>query len=75
MGDDGYYHNSATDELRMIMSQKDYDELNSVREYWKRRTFTSQADAWQPEGYDELANLAVRDFGKDARLSLCLRVT
>ncbi|NLD36580.1 MAG: hypothetical protein GX654_06895 [Desulfatiglans sp.] len=70
MGDDGYYHNSATDELRMIMSQKDYDELNSVREYWKRRTFTSQADAWQPEGYDELANLAVRDFGKEAPLIL-----
>jgi pyruvate-formate lyase len=30
MDDDGYYHNPATDELRMIMSQKDYDEFDSV---------------------------------------------
>ncbi|MCQ2452833.1 MAG: pyruvate formate lyase family protein, partial [Oscillospiraceae bacterium] len=63
MGEDGYYHNPETDELRLVMSPEDMANLKSVSDYWKGRTVGDLANSWQPEGYDELDRLGVRSFG------------
>jgi formate C-acetyltransferase len=65
MGEDGLYHNPDTDELRIVMSPEDMEELKSVSEYWRGKTVNSLVDAWQPEGYDELNRLGVRSFGEN----------
>ncbi len=65
MGDDGLYHNPPTDELRLVMSPEDLEGLRSVRDYWKGRTIEDMAQAWQPEGYEELNRLGVRSFGEN----------
>ncbi len=63
MGEDGLYHNPDTDELRLVMSPEDLEGLKSVGAYWKGRTIGEMAQAWQPEGYEELNQLGVRSFG------------
>ena len=65
LGDDGLYHNPPTDELRLVMSPEDLEGLRSVRDYWKGRTIEDMAQAWQPEGYEELNRLGVRSFGEN----------
>ncbi len=64
-GEDGLYHNPDTDELRLVMSAEEFDNLRSIQEYWKGRTIADMAKAWQPEGYDELNRLGVRSFGEN----------
>ena len=51
-GEDGLYHNPETDELRLVMSEDEYQNLRSIRGYWKGRSIADIAKAWQPEGYD-----------------------
>ena len=63
MGDDGLYHNPDTDELRLVMSPEELEQLKEVGEYWATRSIPAIAKAWQPEGYDELDRLGVRSFG------------
>lgn len=63
MGEDGLYHNPDTDELRMVMSPEDLEGLKSVDAYWNGRTIGAMAQAWQPDGYEELNRLGVRSFG------------
>ncbi len=65
MGEDGLYHNPPTDELRLVMSPEDMEMLKSISGYWKGRTIGDIANAWQPEGYDELNRLGVRSFGEN----------
>ena len=57
--EDGFYRNPETDLVQLIMSQEDVDKLNAVKPYWENRTYTKIADAWQPDGYDELCRLNV----------------
>jgi formate C-acetyltransferase len=57
--DDGLYHNPDGEELKLTISPEDVEALLSIRDYWKGRTVTSTADAWQPDGYDELCRLNV----------------
>jgi formate C-acetyltransferase len=33
---------------------EDYEALLSIQDYWKNRRITAVADAWQPDGFDEL---------------------
>jgi formate C-acetyltransferase len=56
---DGLYHNPASEELKQTISPEDFEALVSIRDYWKTRTITATADAWQPDGYDELCRLNV----------------
>ncbi|MBR6654227.1 MAG: hypothetical protein IKL27_05770, partial [Oscillospiraceae bacterium] len=63
MGEDGLYHNPDTDELRMVISPEDVEGLKSIGDYWKGRTIGEMAQAWQPDGYEELNELGVRSFG------------
>jgi formate C-acetyltransferase len=57
--DDGLYHNPESEGLKLTISPEDVDALLSIRDYWKGRTITATADAWQPDGYDELCRLNV----------------
>ncbi len=65
MGEDGFYHNPETDELRLMMNQEDFELLRSIGDYWSGRSIADMAKAWQPEGYDELNRLGVRSFGEN----------
>ena len=56
---DGLYHNPEQDLVRMTISPEDVEKLNSVADYWKEHKYTRIADAWQPDGYDELCRLNV----------------
>ncbi len=60
--EDGLYHNPDSEELRMCISPEDYEALQSIREYWKNRTIGTVADAWQPDGFDELKRLNVSSY-------------
>jgi pyruvate formate-lyase/glycerol dehydratase family glycyl radical enzyme len=57
--DDGLYHNPDGEEVKLTISPEDVNALLSIRDYWKGRTITATADAWQPDGYDELCRLNV----------------
>ena len=65
LGEDGLYHNPDSDELRLVMSPEDLENLRSIRDYWKGKTMEDMAQAWQPEGYEELNKLGVRSFGEN----------
>jgi len=54
---DGLYHNPDGEELKLTISPEDVEALLSIRDYWKGKTITTIADAWQPDGYDELCRL------------------
>ncbi len=60
--DDGLYHNPDEEELKLTIAPEDVEALISIRDYWKGRTVTSTADAWQPDGYEELARLNVSSY-------------
>jgi pyruvate-formate lyase len=66
--EDGLYHNPDDDPLRMSMAPEDYEDLVSIRDYWKGRTYNDIAAAWQPPGYDELSRMAVSATVKGAPL-------
>jgi pyruvate-formate lyase len=57
--DDGLYHNPDDEELRLSMAPEDFENLVSVRSYWKGRTYNDIAAAWQPKGYEELCRMNV----------------
>jgi pyruvate formate-lyase/glycerol dehydratase family glycyl radical enzyme len=57
--EDGLYHNPDGEELKLTISPEDVEALLSIRDYWKGKTITATADAWQPDGYDELCRLNV----------------
>ena len=57
--EDGLYHNPEEDIVKMTISPEDVGKLKSVADYWNERTYTKIADAWQPEGYDDLCRLNV----------------
>ena len=63
MGEDGYYHNPESDELRLIMSPEEFEVLRELGPYWEGKTIGDMARAWQPDGFDELNRLGVRSFG------------
>ena len=68
--DDGLYHNPDGEELKLTISPEDVEALLSIGDYWKGRTITASADAWQPEGYDELCRLNVCTNVPDAPLMM-----
>jgi formate C-acetyltransferase len=62
LSDDGLYHNPEGEELKLTIGLEDVNALGSIREYWKGRTVTSTADAWKPDGYDELTRLRASSY-------------
>jgi len=57
--DDGLYHNPDGEELRLTIAPEDVEALLAIRDYWKGRTITATANAWQPDGYEEFSRLNV----------------
>jgi pyruvate formate-lyase/glycerol dehydratase family glycyl radical enzyme len=60
--DDGLYHNPDGEELRMTIAPEDLEALKSIDAYWKEKTIGATADAWQPDGYEELCSLNVSSY-------------
>ena len=59
LGEDGLYHNPESDMVRLTISPEDVEKLKSIKDYWDENVLTRIADAWQPDGYDELCRLNV----------------
>ncbi|MDR1299140.1 MAG: hypothetical protein LBJ84_02670 [Oscillospiraceae bacterium] len=59
LGDDGLFHNPGSDTVRLTISPDDVEKLTGIQDYWREHTYTRIADAWQPDGYDELCRLNV----------------
>ena len=68
--EDGLYHNPGSEEIRLCVSEEDAVALEGIAEYWKSRTIGVTADAWQPEGFDELLRLGVCDYGERSGMGL-----
>ena len=60
--EDGLYHNPDGEELKLTVSEQEIQDLESIQEYWKKRTISTPADAWKPDGYDVFANLGVSSY-------------
>ena len=60
--EDGLYHNPPEDGIKYSISKEDFEYLASVKEYWKGRKVGTMADAWKPDGFDELARLNVSSY-------------
>ena len=60
--EDGLYHNPPEDGILYSISKEDYEYLDSVKEYWAKRKIGTMADAWQPDGFEELARLNVSSY-------------
>ncbi|MGD0659655.1 MAG: pyruvate formate lyase family protein [Syntrophorhabdales bacterium] len=66
--DDGLYHNPDGEELRLTIAPEDVEALLAIRDYWKGRTITATANAWQPDGYEEFSRLNVSSYVPGAPL-------
>lgn len=60
--EDGLYHNPDDEEVRQCISKEDYDILVGVYEYWKDKKVGTTADAWKPDGYEELEKTCATDY-------------
>ncbi len=67
---DGMYYNPPEDGIKYCVAQEDFEYLSSIKEYWAHRKIGSMSDAWQPEGFDELARLEVSSYVPGNGLSL-----
>ena len=68
--EDGLYHNPETDEVKICISEEDCAVLESIRDYWKDRKVGTTAQAWQPDGYDELIRLGATPYGERSGMPL-----
>jgi len=66
--EDGMYHNPDNEEIKLCMDPKDYEYFLSVRDFWKDKTITTMANAWQPDGYEELCRVGVSTYKLGAPL-------
>ncbi len=55
--EDGLYHNPETEDLRLCASPEDVENIRSIQDFWKGRTFDCCGDGWAPDGLDELKQL------------------
>ena len=67
---DGVYYNPESDGIKYCIKKEDYDYLASIEEYWKYRKIGTMADAWKPEGWDEIAALDISQYIPEGGMSL-----
>jgi formate C-acetyltransferase len=60
--DDGLYHNPPDEEVRQTISPEDFEDLKAVAAYWPGHRIGAVADAWKPDGYEELERLGVSSY-------------
>jgi formate C-acetyltransferase len=70
MREDGLYHNPDEDEVRLSISEEDLAALESIRDYWKDRKVGTVANAWKPDGFDELIRLECSPYGERSGMPL-----
>ncbi len=68
--EDGLYHNPDSEEIRICISEEDCAALESIRDCWKDKTVGVTADAWKPEGYDELIRIGVATYDERSGMGL-----
>lgn len=68
--DDGLYHNPDHEELKISISEADCAALEEIYPYWENRKVGTAADAWQPDGYDELVRLGVSSYAERSGMGL-----
>ena len=59
--EDGLYHNPPTEDLDIVISPEDVAVLEECEKFWADggQRITTSANAWFPEGYDELCDMCV----------------
>jgi formate C-acetyltransferase len=62
--EDGLYHNPPEEEVRQTISPEDFKALASIQEFWKTHKIGASADAWKPDGYEEIERLNVSSYVK-----------
>ncbi|MDR1421417.1 MAG: hypothetical protein LBI64_00950 [Coriobacteriales bacterium] len=62
LADDGRYHNPPDEEVRQIIAPQDVEDLKRVVPYWANHRIGGAADAWKPDGYEELERLSVSSY-------------
>jgi formate C-acetyltransferase len=67
---DGLYHNPADEEIKISISEEDTAALESMMDYWKDKTIGVTADAWQPDGFEELSKLGVGSYEERSGMGL-----
>lgn len=67
---DGVYYNPPEDGIKYSINADDYDYLASIKDYWSNKKIGTMADAWKPEGYDELAELNISQYIPKGGMSL-----
>jgi len=68
--EDGLYHNPDNEEVKLCISQEDYENLASIQEYWKDRTLGAVAEAWKPDGFDEIKSLFICSYAYTPMMTL-----
>jgi formate C-acetyltransferase len=67
---DGLWHNPEDEEIKISISEEDCRALEGICDYWQNRTIGVTADAWQPEGYDELLRIGVSSYAERSGMGL-----
>lgn len=70
LGEDGYYHSPKEELLGQEVSAEDAQFLRESGEFWKTHRLGASADAWQPDGFEELKRLNVSSY-VDGGLGIC----
>jgi len=68
--DDGIYYNPPEDGIKYCISKEDFEYLRDIKEYWRFRKVGTMADAWKPDGYEELARLNVSSYAPEGGMGL-----
>ena len=68
--EDGLYHNPDNEEIKISISEEDCAALEEIYPYWENRKVGTVADAWQPDGYEELIRLEVSEYGDRSGMGL-----
>ena len=69
--EDGLYHNNEKEDcIALCISPEDIEALKSVEDYWKDKGISQMAEAWQPDGYQEFAELLASDYGQGMGLMM-----
>ncbi len=70
MREDGLYHNPDHEEIKLSINEADCAALEEIFPYWENRKVGTVADAWQPEGYEELIKLGVSGYAERSGMGL-----
>ncbi|MBR6653444.1 MAG: hypothetical protein IKL27_01795, partial [Oscillospiraceae bacterium] len=69
--EDGLYHNNEKEDgIALCIGPEDIEAFKSVEAYWEDKGISKMAEAWQPDGYQEFAELLASDYGQGMGLMM-----